>query len=46
MSIASNEDIIDLDNKSNIIQPDDPCNIQFTSGTTGRSSTNTNFQNL
>jgi len=26
--MASNEEINDLDNKSNRIQPDDPCNIQ------------------
>lgn len=36
MSLASNEDVVDLNNKSKIIQPDDACNIQFTSGTTGQ----------
>lgn len=36
MSIASNENLRDLDKISKKIQPDDPCNIQFTSGTTGR----------
>ncbi|XP_037044672.1 medium-chain acyl-CoA ligase ACSF2, mitochondrial-like isoform X2 [Bradysia coprophila] len=35
-SAPSNKDIIDLNNRSRIIQPDDPCNIQFTSGTTGK----------
>ncbi|KAJ6641823.1 Medium-chain acyl-CoA ligase ACSF2, mitochondrial [Pseudolycoriella hygida] len=36
MSLGSNKDLADLDKKSKFIQPDDPCNIQFTSGTTGR----------
>lgn len=37
MSIASNEEIIDLDKKLTKIQPDVPCKILFTSGTTGHS---------
>ncbi|KAG4077543.1 hypothetical protein HA402_002970 [Bradysia odoriphaga] len=35
-SAPSNKDIIDLNNRLSLIQPDDPCNIQFTSGTTGK----------
>lgn len=30
MTIASNEEIANVDNRSKIIQPDDPCNIQVT----------------